>query len=221
MGENRKIAREMANEYIQRNDPLGWFEALYHVAGGETGIIPWADMIPNPNFVPWLDARQGFGEGKRALKIGCGLGDDAEEMVRRGFEVTAFDISETAVNWCKARFPRSNVTYVVQDLFEAPLAWDGAYDFVMESYTLQVLPPELRPRAIERIAKFVAPGGTELVICRGRDPGEDPGLMPWPLEKKELALFKTNGLLEIAFEDFLDTEDPPTRRFRVAYQSPE
>ena len=47
--------------------------------------------------------------GKKALKIGCGLGDDAEYLTETGMEVTAFDISETAIRWCHERFPDSRV----------------------------------------------------------------------------------------------------------------
>ena len=36
------------------------------------------------------------------LRIRPGLGDDAEELVRRGFDVTAFDISDTAIQWFDA-----------------------------------------------------------------------------------------------------------------------
>jgi hypothetical protein len=45
--------------------------------------------------------------------------------------------------------------------------------------------------------------------------------MPWPLKRIELAPFSACGLVEIEFEDFLDTEKPASRRFRVTYQAPE
>ena len=67
------------------------------------------------------------------------------------------------------------------------------------------------------MASFVAPGGTLLVIARGREPSEPEGKMPWPLTKEELCSFRTYGLEEIAFEDFMDSEEPPVRRFRATY----
>lgn len=207
----------MAREHLERGDALGWFEALYAAASGDTGIIPWADLAPNPNLVEWLDKKGITGAGKKALTVGCGLGDDAEELARRGFEVVAFDISPTAIAWCRRRFPESKATYVVADLLDAPTVWSGAFHFVLESYTLQVLPPELRSDAIRQIARFVAPAGTLLVICRGRDDADDRGNMPWPLTKDELAQFRQCGLNEISFEDYRDNEDPPVRRFRVKY----
>jgi SAM-dependent methyltransferase len=218
MEEKRKIAREIARTHLDRGDALGWFEALYRAANGDAGIVPWADQQPNPGLIDWLDKERIFGGGKKALKIGCGLGDDAEALADRGFNVTAFDISQTAVSWCRSRFPKSEVGYQVKDLFDAPASWYGAFDLVLESYTLQVLPPDIRAESISRISQFVAPEGTLLVICRGREPGEHPGHMPWPLTRIELDGFKENGLKEIGFEDFVDEEEPPVRRFRIVYK---
>ena len=165
----RATAREIAHNHLKVGDPLGWFEDLYSQAGKDTSIIPWADLTPNPNLIAWLE-RQGSAGSGLALKVGSGLGDDAEELAERGYETTAFDISPSAIARSRARFPDSSVSYVQADLFSAPTEWLGRFDFVLESYTLQVLPPELRGEAIRCIASFVAPGGTLLVIARGREP---------------------------------------------------
>ena len=217
---HRATAREIAQQYLEAGDPLGWFEDLYTTARGDASIIPWADLIPNPSVIAWLDGNRIQGMGKKALKVGCGLGDDAEELDKRGFETTAFDISLTAIDWCKKRFPNSSVHYTAEDLFNAPRDWLGGFDFVLECYTLQVLPLKLRRRATAEIAGFVRPGGTLLVICRGRDLDDPEGKMPWPLTREEVDAFKLHGLKEITFEEYLDKEDPPVRRFRVAYYKP-
>ncbi len=84
--------------------------------------------------------------------------------------------------------------------------------------SFQVLPPEQRERAISQIASTVSPRGTLLVICRGRSPEENEGNMPWPLTRRELDLFQSDGLLQqVQFEDYLDYEEPPARRFCVQY----
>jgi len=214
----RARARDIAQRHLATDDALGWFEALYARAAGDAAIIPWADLMPNQNVIQWLEQHQVAGAGREALKIGCGLGDDAEELARRGFRTTAFDISASAIAWCRRRFPQSPAMYVVADLFRAPIEWRGKFDFVLESYTLQVLPPSLRREAINHIASFVAPRGTLLVVSRGREPDEPHGEMPWPLMKDELTDFLRLGLKEVGFEDYVDDEEPPVRRFRVAYQ---
>lgn len=41
--------------------------------------------------------------------------------------------------------------------------------------------------------------------------------MPWPLTKEELSLFEDHGLKKVFLEDYLDSEEPPVRRFRATY----
>jgi SAM-dependent methyltransferase len=204
--------RQIMQEYIERGDATGWFEAVYAAAGGDSRKIAWADMSPNPHLISWLDAHPLQGRGKRALVVGCGLGDDAEALAQHGFEVTGFDISDTAIGWCKERFPDSHVEYVTANLLQPPVEWIHAFDFVFEAYTLQALMPQVRPLAIENVGKFPAAGGTLLLICRGREEAEDAGVMPpFRLAKSELAGLE---LIETAFEDLDDTG---TRRFRISY----
>ena len=213
----RQKARELARNHIDAGDVLGWFEAVYAEADGDPSNVPWADLSANPNLVSRLDAGRIRGEGLRALKVGCGLGHDAEELARRGFMTTAFDISKTALSWRRRRHPGSLVDYRAADLFDVPDGWRSGFDLIVESYTLQVLTPSLRPEAIRRIAEFTAPGGTLLVIARGRNQTDPPGQMPWPLVRVELTAFEDAGLKKLSFEDYFDSEEPPVRRFRAAY----
>ena len=168
----------------------------------------------------WLDRETPSpGGGQRALVVGCGLGDDAEELARRGFAVTAFDISRTAIEWCRRRFKGTRVAYVAADLLAPPEAWSRAFDFVLESYTIQAMGPELRERAIRQVAEFVAPRGVLLVVCRARDDDAPLAELPYPLSRRELDLLRHLGLRELSFEEFMDEdEDPPVRRFRAAYR---
>jgi SAM-dependent methyltransferase len=218
-GESRRaLGRQLAREHISAGDPLGRFERLYVLASGNPAAVSWADLTPNPGLVELLDRDEGRPSDNNALVIGCGLGDDAEELADRGYETIAFDISPTAIDWCRRRFPNSAVSYVVADLFNAPVEWLAAFSFVAEAYTLQSLPPALRDSAIAHTAGFVAPGGRLLVIARGRDRTEPQGEMPWPLTRAELSRFRHHRLIEISFEDYLDREEPPVRRFRAVYE---
>jgi Methyltransferase domain len=197
---------------------LGWFEVLYSRAGQDASTIPWADLAPNPNLVAWFEKNKLDGAGRTAIKVGCGLGDDAEELSRRRFRTTAFDISKSAIDWCERRHGQTRVTYLSADLFKTPEEWRGKFDFVLESYILQVLPPDMRAAAMGHIASLAAVNGTVLVIARGREIDEPKGKMPWPLTKGELEVFRDFGLEELTFEDFRDNEPPPVRRFRATYR---
>lgn len=218
MNPDRTYARTLAKQYNEAGEPTQWFEVLYAKAKEGKAVVPWADLEANPNLVQWLNANQVQGQGRRALKVGCGLGDDVEELCQRGFEATGFDISASAIEWCRDRFPTSTAQYIVADLLNPPSDWNQSFDFVLESYTLQVLPAPLRPKAIQQIANFVSLGGQLLVISRGRENTEDTGQMPYPLTKDEVMQFMQLGFSLVKFEDYCDQESPPVRRFRAEFR---
>jgi hypothetical protein len=79
----------------------------------------------------------------------------------------------------------------------------------------------MRPKAIDAISRFVAPGGLLLVIARGRADDEPEGQgLPWPLMRAELDGFLRAGLKEESFEDYAEPAPPWVRRFRVLYRRP-
>lgn len=214
MPKRQNISR-LIRESWANNDPTGWFEAVYASAANGTGIVPWAHRQPHPAVARWLEDRQVNSPGCRALVVGCGLGDDAEALAQHGFDVTAFDVSPTAIALCQERFPESAVNYRVADLLDPPAEWRNTFDFVLENRTIQSLPHDLCEEAIAGIAGFTAPGGTLLVACHGRDPDEAHGGIPWPLSRTELAHFEEHGLEEQNFGNYTRNG---LRLFRVEYE---
>ena len=115
---------------------------------------------------------------RTALIVACGLGDDAEEVSRRGYQVTAFDLVPAAIGHCRERFPGSAVSYQVADLFRLPGGWSRAFYLVVEIRTLQSLPLAQRADAAAIIAGTVRPGGRLFVHGLGRADGDPPGSRP-------------------------------------------
>ena len=217
MEDRRKRARELADEFRKRGDATGWFDALYREGEQGQSVVPWADRGVNPNLIAFWKMRPQLSEGKSAVVVGSGLGDDAEQFAAWGFKTTAFDVSETAIRMARKRFPANRVDYRVANLFATPVEWKQGFDFVFEANTVQALPAALRAQAIEAIAGFVKPGGRLLVIARGRTTEEAEGQMPWPLTREEMNQFVLTGLAQESFEEFFDSEEPPARRFRGLY----
>lgn len=195
----------MQDSAAERGEPLAWYDELYQL--GDAALIPWADLRPNP----FLAGQVEPGEWRSALVVGCGLGDDAEYIASLGWQVTAFDLSAAAIAWCQRRFPSSGVRYRAANLLTEPL---GRHDLVVEAYTVQSIPLELRRPALEAIAASV--GGRLLLICRGANNGEDRNMRPCPLTPDDLAILTECGLEQERLEDFMDPNEP-VRRFRTWY----
>ncbi|MEO8572703.1 MAG: class I SAM-dependent methyltransferase [Pyrinomonadaceae bacterium] len=225
--QRRARARELAAEFADRGDSFGWFEAFYSEAAGDNEQIPWADLEPNRFFREWAEGVKLKGDGRTALVVGCGLGDDAKYLDDLGFKVNAFDISPTAIEWAKRLHADTDIQFEVADLFEPPSAWiasNGAksgFDFVVEIYTIQPLPMEMREQVIDSIAAFVADEGELVIVTRGREDDEQPVELPWALSQKDLSRFETLGLKQQDFRTMDGDEDPPIPRFVAVYKKSE
>ena len=170
-------------------EETAWFERLSAAAEAGEAEVPWHRGGPNPFLEQWVRERSPEGDGRRALVIGTALGDDAELLAARGFAVTAFDVSPTAIDRARRRFPDSKVDYRVADLLELPAEWRGAFDLVAEAITVQSLPLSLRDEAIDAIASPVAPGGTLVVVSGMHSGAGSRDGPPWPLTRSELDRF--------------------------------
>jgi len=209
--------KQMVREYQERDDPLGWFDSIYSDAEGDHRAVFWADLEPNPYLVDWLQKNPLEGKKKKAIAIGCGVGDDAEIMAEYGYEVTAFDIAPTAIELCKNRYKDTSVTYIVADLFKLSESWLDAYDLVYECNTIQVLPGKYRLKAMKAMVKLLASNGTLLVSCRSRNSGENKDDIPLPLDKDEIDIFMELGLRERSFLVYDDTQVPSVPHFFATY----
>ncbi len=227
----RARARELADRFAEGGDPTGWFEELYREAAGDNEKIPWADLVPNRFFKAWAEKSGLRGDGRKALVVGCGLGDDAVFLDDLGFKVTGFDISPTAIEWARKLHRARDIRFEVMDLFESPVEWryspaesrrSNGFDFVLEVYTIQPLPIEMRERVMDSIAAFVAHGGELVIVTRGREDDEEVVKVPWPVSREELARFEESGLIQTHFEVMPDdTDDEPAHRFVVQYRRPQ
>ena|SRR5438477_9233197 len=200
-----------------------FFESIYVDAHGDPSRIAWADQRANPALVTWLNAVAPslVRCGSRVAVIGCGLGDDARELMRRGYDVTAFDCSRTAVEWAKRNDPLNAQCYFQADLFNPPARWRHRFDLVVEINNIHALAPDMHSRALGAIANLLSPNGHLLVICRG---GDEPVALedgpPWALTESELLEAATGaGLVPTeAVCAFDDEETPPVRRMRALFR---
>ena len=210
---------KMVKTYQENNDPTGWFDSIYKSANGDHTKVFWADLEPSPYLVSWLEKNPIDKPSKRACVIGCGVGDDAEALSKFGFEVTAFDISVTAIELCKNRYKDTKVNYVVADLFDYPKEWFEKFNVVYECNTIQVLPGDYRIKARIAMSSLICKDGYILVSCRSRNEGEKENAIPLPLTKGEMDEFvNSDKLKEISFLAYDDTQEPSVPHFFGIYQ---
>jgi len=215
-------ADRLAATSLAAGDPTGWFERLYRAATAGEVPMPWDRTDPHPLLTEWAGARGLSGSGQRAVVVGCGLGADAAYLAGLGFDTIGFDLSASAVREAAARHPGSAVTYRQADLLDLPAEWVGAFDLVVEIFTVQALPRSIRAAATAAVPRLVAPGGTLLVVAFA-DPEDASGGQgpPWPLTRDEVDAFATGGVVAVRVEMVeLVPDRPGEHRWRAELQRP-
>ena len=180
-------------------------------------IRPWM----NPYKFPWImdrierEARQL--EGKHLLEIGCGMGYDSLEFLKRGVRVTAIDLTESAVQLTKAHFDVAGVkaqNVQVGNALSLPFA-DNTFDAVWSNGVLHATSDT--PRAIAEARRVLKPGGRAIIshfyrrpswmwmVHRlGREPIEahdaDPPVNEFYTEREILDMFTGFRIVETARE---------------------
>ncbi len=107
------------------------------------------------------------------LDLGCGEGGDAMWLAERGWQVTAVDISETALKRAAedadARGVGDRIEFRAYDLSDGfP---EGAFDLVSAQFLHSTVPLD-RTRILRRAAEAIRAGGVLLIVDHG-------GAPPW------------------------------------------
>ena len=128
------------------------------------GDTPWDSGEPSLELVRILEAhaiRPG-----RALEVGCGTGVNAVFLASRGFEVTATDVSPTALAAAKKRAAEAavDVMWVEADLLAAPDLGQG-YDLVFDRGVYHVLRRGDAAPFLALLARVLRPGGLYVVLA--------------------------------------------------------
>ena len=181
MDEARERMLEIYSTSENSNDPLFWFEELYCSSRRDRRLIPWDWMEPHPFLVEWIEENQHTG---RALVVGSGLGEDAAFLYEKGWKVTAFDVSESAVEWASQLHKGKEIDWLVGDLVQPEQRWKEAFDLVLEVHILQAIPKEIRNSAYRNLSPLLDRHG--LLMCIGRLADgleEENDAPPWPLSR--------------------------------------
>ena len=104
----------------------------------------------------------------RALDVGCGEGADAIWLARRGWTVTAIDISDVALGRARdaAELAGAAVDWVCGDALQTPLPI-RSFDLVSMQYP--ALPKAAGEAALRTLLDTVRPGGVLLAVYHDLD----------------------------------------------------
>jgi len=214
MDEARERMLEIYSTSENSNDPLSWFEELYFSSRRDRRLIPWDWMEPHPFLVEWTEENQHTG---RALVVGSGLGEDAAFLYEKGWKVTAFDVSESAVEWASQLHKGKEIDWLVGDLVQPEQRWKEAFDLVLEVHILQAIPKEIRNRAYRNLSPLLDRKG--LLMCIGRLANgleEQNDAPPWPLSRDFIHQIG-EGLSEVEFHTAV-VPDKEEIRYRAVWK---
>jgi SAM-dependent methyltransferase len=101
------------------------------------GDAPWEIGGPQPALAAVLDTEV---RGPKVLDLGCGTGDLAIELARRGYQVTGVDISPVGIALARTKAAAAGVTvdFEVQDATKLALR-AGPFDSIFDSGLLHNL----------------------------------------------------------------------------------
>lgn len=135
------------------------------------GEIPWNIRTPPKALVDLVEG--GKVRPCRALDLGCGAGNYAVYLARKGFDVTGVDLSPTAIGLAEENAKKEGVRCsfivadVLGDLKEVKETFDFAYDWELLHHVF----PDQRRRYVQNVHGKLNSKGRYLSLCFSeRDP---------------------------------------------------
>jgi SAM-dependent methyltransferase len=167
------------------------------------GFVPWdTDRVPSE----LSEAVDGVPPG-RALDVGCGTGMQAVHLAKLGWDVTAVDAIDRALDKARARAEREGVTvdWVKADVGQLPeLFGEPRYGLVFDRGCFHDLPEATRAAYVRGVTAAAEPGATLLMLAF--EPNRKPG--PAGVAEDEVRTRFADGWRFVSRED--DTGPAPS-----------
>ena len=137
----------------------------------------------NPVHSEVLEAMQFLSPGK-ALDLGCGQGRNALFLAQQGFDVTAVDQNELALEILQSIVEQEDLEMTVglYDINSANLK--QSYDLIVSTVVLMFLQADRIPSVIRNMQDQTNPGGYNLIVC-AMDTEDYPCQVPFSFTFKE------------------------------------
>jgi hypothetical protein len=195
---------------------------LPHGPEGDRLLDVWDSEYRRPQPALWdigrpADELQKFvSSGKvaacRVVDMCCGSGTDAIYLASKGFDVTAIDVSPSALGlaMAKARKAGVSVHWMVGDILAPPDV--KPFDFVYDRGCYHVVRDQNLNAYLETVRRFSQPGTPFLLIATRRDESSSDvgtGVTEEELRFDFLPLFNVEWLRQITMESTSPGNSPP------------
>jgi methyl halide transferase len=199
--------------------PLGMhsWEEVYQ----KSDFLPWDTGSADPDLMEFILTSST--KPKVVLEIGCGTGTNAIWLAEQGMQVTATDLSVTAIEMANRKLTGSNlpVTFKVGDIVQEMPVSNESVDFVFDRGVYHVMEPTQRSTFIDRVAKSLQKDGYWLCLAGSADEvRENPEMGPPQLKASELVDLAEEqfAIIKIERSQFTHPCGMINKAWRVLYQ---
>ena len=133
--------------------------------------IPWNHLDPPEALLELLESKTIT--PCKTLDLGCGTGNYAIYLSKRGFDVTGVDVSPSAIRMAREKARREGVPcrFIVADILHDLGSIHESFDFIYDWEVLHHIYPEDRVRYMENVSKLLSRSGKYFSVCFNiRDP---------------------------------------------------
>lgn len=182
-------------------------------------IRPWMNPYKFPWIMERIEREARLLKGRHLLEIGCGMGYDSLEFLKRGVRVTATDLTENAVKLTRRHFELERVQAEdvrIANALELPFE-DNTFDAVWANGVLHATGDT--SLAIRQVRRVLKPGGRAIISHFYRKPSwmyamhywgreniehkeEDPPVNEFYTEKEIEAMFVGYEIVEAVQEHY-------------------
>jgi len=140
----------------------GRWDGVYHRHAPES--LPWELGKPRKLLVELVESGQ-IVPGKM-LDLCCGAGTNPVYLAQKGFDVTALDLSDRAVEYAreKARTTKADMNLLVGSFLALPFKGEE-FDFIFDFGCFHHVKIKDRTRFILGVHRAIKPAGRYLLIC--------------------------------------------------------
>ena len=127
--------------------------------------VGWSSEVATPIVLQTLRNYR-IDQGARLLEIGCGEGRDARAVLNGGYRLTATDLSEEAIAYCRRQMPQYADSFRILDCLSSKE--DTRYAFIYAVAVLHMLVLDEDRRGFYRfIAEHLTENGMALICTMG------------------------------------------------------